>query len=190
MGHSGGDGGAQGAIARGIAMVLCGTLLEGVLVGAAQWLVLRGALRGISWQAWITATAAGAGAAWVLGVIPSVLMSQGQGGAPQPEMSDAAQLWLAALMGLLLGPILAVPQWLVLRRHLARAALWVPANAAAWSLGMVVVFAGMSRISFGGFALGVVLGVAASLAVAGAVVGAVHGAALVWLLRRRADGDA
>jgi uncharacterized protein (DUF1501 family) len=65
-------------------MVLAGTLIEGVSVGTAQWLVLRRTLPALGWRAWTLATAAG----------------------PSPAVVYA----LAALMGLVLGPVLGMPQ--------------------------------------------------------------------------------
>jgi hypothetical protein len=92
------------------------------------------------------------------------------------------QLVLAAGMGLLQGSILAVPQWRVLRRYVAGAGWWVPANSAAWAVGMVLVFQAVSSttwtLSVATFARPVAL-----LTLAGAAVGAIHGAVLVWLLR-------
>jgi hypothetical protein len=90
---------------------------------------------------------------------------------------------LAFLMGLVLGPILGFAQWLALRRFVAPAALWMPANALAWGFGMVVIFAGIDPATAGGFGPGTVMILAATLLCAGAVVGAVHGLALVWLVR-------
>jgi hypothetical protein len=88
---------------------------------------------------------------------------------------------LAAAMGVVLGPILGVPQWLALRQHARRAIWWIPANAAAWALGMPVVFVGAGSAPPGGL-LGLVATALLTAMVAGGVVGAVHGLALIWLV--------
>ena len=164
--------------------VLAGTLIEGTVVGTAQWLVLRKPLPRMRWRTWVLATGAGAFLAWTLGMLPSTLLSLGSGGGASPaEPGEATVLGLAFLMGLVLGPVLGVPQWLVLRRFVRRAALWVPANALAWGCGMVVIFAGIDLALGGDFSPGIVPILALTLACAGALVGAVHGLALVWLLR-------
>lgn len=85
-------------------------------------------------------------------------------------------------MGFVLGPILGVPQWLVLRRYLPKAGWWVLANALAWMCGMVVVFMGTNLIPPEGITLSVALMLLLFLVAAGAVVGAVHGLVLIWLL--------
>jgi hypothetical protein len=138
----------------------------------------------------VAATAVGAGFAWLLGVIPSTLMSLGeQGGeaatAAAPDMSGPPMLGLAALMGIVLGPVLGLPQWVVLRNYVSGAGWWVPAQSAAWALGMPLVFLAAGSIPEGTPLLVIVAIVAGTLALAGAVVGMVHGAALVWLARRR-----
>jgi hypothetical protein len=164
--------------------VLAGTLIEGTVVGTAQWLVLRGQLPRMRWRTWVLATGAGAFLAWTLGMVPSTLLSLGSGGGASPaEPGKATVLGLAFLMGLALGPVLGVAQWLALRRFVRRAALWVPANALAWACGMVVIFAGIDLALGGGFGAGIMPILALTLACAGALVGAVHGLALVWLLR-------
>ena len=88
-------------------------------------------------------------------------------------------------MGLALGAILGVPQWLVLRHYVLKAGWWVLANALAWMLGMVVVFIGTSFIPAGAIALQVALLLLLCIVAAGATVGAVHGLVLIWLLRSR-----
>jgi hypothetical protein len=176
-----------GAVPAAALAVLAGTVIEGSVVGTAQWLVLRRPLKQMRWRVWVLATALGACVAWTLGMLPSTLLfSDPDTGAAAPsEMSDLLIYALAALMGLALGPILGVPQWLVLRRHLPKAGWWVLANALAWMVGMVVVFMGTSFIPAEGITLPVALLLLLFVVAAGAVVGAVHGLALIWLLSLR-----
>jgi hypothetical protein len=140
------------ALATAGVMILAGTLVEGATVGTAQWLVLRRPLPRLRWRDWALATAAGACIAWTLGMVPSTLLAAtaDAGAAPSGEPSDALVYTLAAAMGLALGPILGVPQWLALRRHARRAGWWVAANAAAWAVGMPVIFAGVGVAVGGG----------------------------------------
>jgi hypothetical protein len=171
--------------------VVLGTALEGVVVGYAQWRVLRRPLAGLSRRSWIGATAVGAGVAWLLGMTPSTVMSllgeAAGAGAPAPSAQPpAVLLYLAAAgLGLALGPILASAQYVVLRRHVARAGWWMPANAAAWMLAMPLTFLGPSALAERGASVaGIAIALGAVIA-AGVVVGAVHGLVLVWLVARR-----
>ncbi len=168
-------------------VVLAGTFIEGTVVGTAQWLVLRRPLKSIKWRVWVLATAIGAFVAWTLGMIPSTFIFTGAdtGGASSAQMSDLMVYTLAAVMGFVLGSILGVPQWLVLRRHLPKAGWWVLANALAWMVGMVVVFGGINFIPSGGSTITIPLMLLLFLFVAGAAVGAVHGLVLIWLLHMR-----
>jgi len=170
-----------------LAMLVLGTF-EGVVVGWAQWLVLRTELPALAARAWIGFTALGAFTAWLLGMIPSTviqLVGMEEGGAP-PDLGAGERLAAAAVLGALLGLVLAVPQWWVLKRLLARAHWWVPANAAAWALGMPLVFAAAGSMPESAPVLVIAMTALAAIALAGAVVGAVHGAVLVWLLRAAA----
>jgi hypothetical protein len=178
------DAGPGTVLLGAFVAVLLGILLEGVVVGAAQSRVLAASLPALSGPAWIKATVVGAGVAWLLGMIPStvaalVMPGHSRGAAPVAEPSAALQYGLALLLGAVTGPVLGLGQWLVLRRHVARAGRWIPANAAAWAVGMVGIFMGMDRVPWQRGGLAVVLGVYLVCGGAGLVVGAIHG----WILR-------
>jgi hypothetical protein len=173
--------------------VALGTFFEGVIVGFAQWRVLRGPLPGVSRGSWVWATAIGAGVAWLLGMVPSTVASLvtaptvPNGGDAPPLSPDEPALGIvllaAAALGLVLGPVLASAQFVVLRRHVERAGWWIPANAVAWALALPLTYLGPSVMFDVGASL---LGVGILLACvvgAGAVVGVVHGWVLVRLLR-------
>jgi hypothetical protein len=176
-----------GAIPAAALGVLAGTLIEGSVVGTAQWLVLRRPLERMRWHVWALATALGAFVAWTLAMIPSTLLftSPDTGAAAPGEMSDLMIYTLAAAMGIALGSILGGSQWLALRHHLPKAGWWVPANALAWMAGMVVVFIGTSFIPAEGITWQIALLLLLFVVAAGAVVGAVHGLVLIWLLHQR-----
>ena len=172
-----------------VAAVLLGILLEGVLVGIAQSRVIRASFPAITAAGWITATMLGAGAAWVLGMVPSTvaaLLSTGSaaGAAPPTHPTALVQYGLALLLGAVTGPVLGVGQWLVLRRHVTRAGRWIGANAVAWGLGMVLIFVGMDQLPWGRGDILLVLGVYGICGAAGLLVGAIHGWVLRDLLRR------
>lgn len=165
--------------------ILAGTSIEGLIVATAQWLVLRQPLSQLSWRTWALVTALGAFIAWTLGMIPSTffLTRAHSGATGSAQMSEFVIYGLAALMGLVLGPVLGVPQWLALRRYVQKASWWVLANAIAWAFGMMVVFIGMHVVLRDGFHPGMLTILLLFLLVAGGTVGAVHGIALVWLIQ-------
>jgi hypothetical protein len=166
----------------GLAIVL-GTA-EGLIVGLAQGLVLKQRLPQLGLNRWVPATAAGAFLAWVLGMLPSTAMDLGQQGAaaPPPDIPDIVNYLMAIVLGAVAGPILASVQWLVLRRHIARAWRWIPANALAWMVGMPVIFIGPGVISVEMSPLVIGLVVLVTVGLAGAAVGAIHGYVLVRFL--------
>lgn len=182
--------GAGAVVLGAVLAVVLGTLLEGTLVGYAQAHVLSARLPTLSPRRWIAATSLGAGIAWTLGMVPSTvaalahLPSEPAAAGPAPaELPTGPMLLLAALLGALLGPVLALPQWRVLRQFVPRAWRWLPANAAAWVVGMVIVFAGMHEVVWSRSVPATVDAVFSICAVAGLWVGAVHGTVLVRLLR-------
>jgi hypothetical protein len=185
----GGDASVAGVLAGAAAAVILGTLLEGVVVGAFQAGALRGPLPGLSRRAWIVATAIGAGAAWLLGMIPSTLMALAGHGetvaaGPPVEPPMLMQLGLAALLGLVLGPVLALPQWRVLRPQVSHAGRWIWANALAWAAGMPVIFACMDLLPWESGGPRLYAGLVLVATVAGALVGSIHGRVLLGMLPR------
>lgn len=179
-----------GILLSALLVVIGSTILEGAAVGYGQWLVLRRLIPELRWQSWLVATAIGAFIAWTLGMIPSTLMnlaesSSATASAGGVDMGIGVMLLLAVGMGLVLGPILAWPQWLVLRRYLDRAIWWIPANALAWAAGMAIIFAASSSVSEGSLTWVIVATVLVSLMIAGAAVGAIHGLALLWMVHNQ-----
>jgi hypothetical protein len=177
--------GVAAILGGALAAVLLGTLLEGVLVGLFQERVLRQRLPTPRRGAWVLATAAGAGLAWLLGMVPSTLMALGANESPGPapqEPGALVQYGLAMVMGLVAGPILGLAQWTVLRRRVSGAGRWLWANALAWGVGMPVIFMGMDLVPWNGPFVLVALSLYLVCGVTGVVVGAIHGRVLVRLL--------
>jgi len=172
------------ALAFAAVFILLGAF-EGAIVGVAQRQVLRTLLPSV--RGWVLATVVGAMVAWAAGMVPSTVISvvhQGVAAAPGPpaEPPIFVVLLLAAGLGAVAGPILAAFQWLSLRRAVSgRAWLWLPANAAAWAMGMPVIFLGAQANEVASSAVGIAASVAFAIFVAGAVVGAVHGRVLLLL---------
>jgi hypothetical protein len=168
-------------------MVVLPAILEGGVVGLAQWHVLKGELERLSGRRWIFATVLGALVAWILGMIPSTVMSlqEATENIEPPDVGTGLVIGFAFLMGLALGPILAFFQWRVLRGHLPRAGWWIPANAAAWGAGMTIIFAGAGSLPDGASPAQIAGVIALSCLAAGAAVGAIHGLVLIGLLRER-----
>jgi hypothetical protein len=175
-------------VASSALLVAISTVLEGGTVGLAQWLVLRRVLNGLRPRAWIGATMLGALTAWLLAMIPVTAMSLREtgGDAAPADLPFLAVLGLAFLLGAVLGPVLALFQWRVLRLHLPAAWWWMPAHSAAWAAGMVVIFAGAGAVPEGAGVTVIAIVMAITCLAAGAVVGAIHGLVLVRLLRLRA----
>lgn len=157
--------------------------LEGAALGFTQWLVLRHYIRHVGW--WILATTIGAIVAWLVGIKVSVLLLlvffDGSIANPLPAALLGAVFWL----GVWVGAVLGLAQWLVLRTHVRRGALWVLANAIAWGLGLPIAFFSANLVQVGEFGTETVMVGVATGATVGTVIGAVTGAALLWLLKPR-----
>jgi hypothetical protein len=176
-----------GVLLMAAGSIFLGTVLEGVMVGLLQWRVLRDALPALPRRSWVTATALGALIAWLLGMIPSTIMSLAASDAASAAPASEPPQWLvyvlAAGMGFVLGPVLATPQWVVLRRYVRRAGWWILANALAWALGMAILFVGTSAIPEGPIPPAVIALLVLCVFGAGAAVGAMHGLFLIRLVR-------
>jgi hypothetical protein len=158
--------------------------IEATFVGLAQWWAMRPCFPSIGRFEWWRATFIGALIAYVLGYLPSTLMSMGEATASNAPMAEPAEwivLLLAAGLGAVGGAVLSFVQWLVLRRRVERAGLWIPANMLAWAFGMPLIFWGIDMAFRLPEIWQSVLFMAGTLFAAGAVVGAIHGLFLVRL---------
>ena len=172
------DGLAQ-VIFGGLAVVAVSTV-EGTAVGIAQWTVLRTTFRRLAARAWILATIAGAIVAWGAGMTIGALAGDALA-ANDVDMPIAGAL----VIGAAAGAILAGPQWLALRRAEIDAPWWIPAHAFAWSVGMVVAFAGVAALPSSAAVVFTVIAMAGTGVGMGALVAAVTGLALVDAARAR-----
>jgi hypothetical protein len=173
------------AAAVAVPAVLAAGVVEGVLLGWGQARVLTTVVPALRRRQWIAATVAGAVLAYVMGLAPSTFATVWQSWATATSTPVAVAVLLGAA---LLGSI-GFTQWLVLRRHVARAGWWVPATAAAWLAGLTLFLAFATPLWHPGQALVmvIVIGVAGGLLMAVAMA-AVTGAALCVLVLRPAAG--
>ena len=172
------------SILLSFAVAVLSGAVEATFVGLAQWWAMHPWFPAIERFPWWRGTLVGALLAYVLGYLPSTLMSMGEAGAPSAAVAEPPQwvvLLLAAGMGAVGGAVLSFAQWLAMRGRVERAGIWIPANMLAWLFGMPVIFWGID-LAFKMTALWQsVLVMAVMLFAAGAVVGWIHGLFLVRL---------
>lgn len=113
------------------AVIVAGAI-EGVLLGAAQWLVLRSELPRLTLARWAGLTVVGVVAAYPLGMLPSVLYESWS------QWPFVAQVLLIAGVGLCVLFTIGAAQWVELRHHLDRAGRWILGTAAAWGTALAV----------------------------------------------------
>ncbi len=127
----------QRAPAVVLAALVAAGALEGLVLGVAQSRVLHREFFGFARRDWAVLTSAAAAFAWLVGMLPSTFYSTWS------TWPLVATIPVATLSGILVLGSIGGAQWFVLRRHVARAWIWVPANAAAWCAGLLV-FAGIT----------------------------------------------
>ncbi len=177
--------GTMTSILLSFAFAVASGSIEATFVGLAQWWAMRPWFPSIERFPWWRGTMIGALIAYVLGYLPSTIMSMGEAAAsssaPIVEPPQWVILLLAAGMGAVGGVVLSFAQWLVMRGKVERSGLWIPANMLAWTFGMPVIFWGID-IAFKMPAIWQsVLLMAGTLFIAGAIVGGIHGLFLVRL---------
>jgi hypothetical protein len=165
------------------ALTVASGAIEATLVGLAQHWAMFPWFPVITRLAWWRGTLIGALLGYVLGYLPSTLMSMGQTATQtaQVEPPQWLTLLLAAGLGAVAGALLSFAQWLVLRRKVSRAGIWIPANMLAWACGMPVIFWGMDLAFKQSQLWQSVLIIAGAILLAGLVVGAIHGRFLILM---------
>lgn len=155
-----------GDLDLGLARVIA-PLFAGVLVGFAQWLVLRGYLTNSS--DWVLA----GGASWAAAFVVGLFIIQ--------NLAGSTLAGLAAY--LLFGVIVAAIQWPVLRREIPNILSWILANMVGWALGFGASQVLISALFSADF-YNQALVTAVSSGVSGLVAGACTGLALVWIVQK------
>jgi hypothetical protein len=180
-----GDQQSMAAILIAFLVAVASGAIEATLVGLAQWWAMHPWFPMIHRKAWWLATLIGALVAYVMGYMPSTLMSLGeqttQAQTPMAEPAQWVVLLLAAGLGAAGGAVLSFAQWLTMRKKVAHASVWIPANMLAWMVGMPLIFWGIDNAQKLSGLFWVILFMAGVLLLTGLVVGAIHGAFLVRL---------
>lgn len=142
---------------EGAIVVVLAWTLGGVLAGLGQWLILRRLVQGAGW--WIPTAILVLLIAGLAFFSLGIVLRTSVGDAPDrlsweecerlrllppdikpPEMSDVGPVWPGAILGGILGCLYSLHQWRLLRRWVPRgASLWIPVNALAWALIVVVL---------------------------------------------------
>jgi hypothetical protein len=150
----------------GLARIIA-PLFAGLLVGFAQWLILRGYLTRCS--DWVLA----GGASWAAAFAIGLFIIQ--------NLTGSSLVGLIAY--LLFGLIVAIFQWPILRREIPNIWSWILANVIGWTLGFYVsqIIVGLL---FSPDFYSQALVTAISSGVSGLVAGALTGLALVWIVRQ------
>ena len=155
-----------GYVQYGIARVVV-PLLAGLLLGVAQWLVLRGYVNGS--QDWILNHIGG----WVVGYSLGLFVIQALAGFP-----------LGTLIGFILfGVIVALFQWPVLRREIPHLLTWIVANVVAWALGAFVSQIVAASL-FENAQPSLLVSTSVTVGTTGLVAGAITAIALIWIVRQ------
>jgi hypothetical protein len=150
----------------GLARVLV-PLLTGLLLGLAQWLVLRPYIA--QSHDWILNHAAGWVAGYTLGLFVVQLL---------------AKTTLGLLLGYVaFGAIVALFQYPALRREIPHLSIWLAANVLGWTLGAYLSQLAASLL-FRGALPDTFASVLVSVGVTGLVAGALTALALIWIVRQ------
>lgn len=164
-------------------LFVAGSLLAGPSLAVAEWGLLRERFPPLRKASWILATATGTQVAWVLGSIPTLLLSLGSEGPTRLLQPDVWVIYLLAVgLGAVLGVLVSLPQWAVLRPLVPHTGIWIAGTVAGWGAALFLLVVGLGLLSpdgSGGAGPVVLLAVSAA---AGAGLGAVQGAVVLpWL---------
>ncbi|MBD0301416.1 MAG: hypothetical protein ICV85_04315 [Tolypothrix sp. T3-bin4] len=151
--------------------------IGGVAIGLAQWFVLKQRFSGIWW--WILASAIG----W--GLLGSLKFGALGWVAPK-VISIPVRVIYGTMDGAMVGALIGVGQWLVLKKKSQRAGRWILASTVGWSIGLAfgwTVGAVLRKV------MGIFLGEVVGLALGWVVVAAITGVALCHVTERAATEE-
>lgn len=112
---------------QSLAMLAVVGAVLGIILGLAQWLVLR--VRIPRCGSWMPATAIGSAIGWSIGLMANLIII-GEG----PDGLEMV-LW-GLVLGSAIGAALGLAQWVVLKRFTASANAWLLASLLGWAVGL------------------------------------------------------
>ena len=170
-----------------VAAFMVGFGIVAAVAGIMQWLVLRRHLSAA--ESWLVASATGGAIGGALGFASWVIVGRDEFGV----VSFSQETLTVAFT--VVGAIVGIAQWLVLRGQVYRAGLWVLISTLGWAMGQAASGpAGrlgeslFYRLAFGietvrdGFLP--IAGFVVGFPLFGLLTGAITGVAMVWLLRQ------
>lgn len=167
-----------------LCMVAAGAL-EGALLGALPGAMLRRIFPGFPVARFTLATVAVAMLAWLVGMLPSTLVSDAAPAGPVTEPALLDVVAVSAFGGAAGGALIGLAQWAVMRAHVPRAGRWIVATSLGWALALPLdMLAGMLPSEGDGW-VGI-LGTALAFGLgAGVVVALPTGLLVIDMLRER-----
>lgn len=165
-------------------------ILKGIILGFAQWLVLRRYIRNPIW--WVLATTVGALLGWLMILVASNLTALAFAFAAN-QLSTATLLIGILILGAFVGTVMGFTQGLVIlayfRTNIQQVVYWINTNALAWALSLAIGFFGSDIKKLDKFSLEAIQIKFSTGATMGIVTGIITGMALIHLsrlpLRRR-----
>ena len=161
-------GGAVPSQTQVLGSMLALGVLEGLIVGLAQWRAIRTRLSADMKLPWVVSTAWGFASGWLFAAISSP-------GESAVDLNSTWALIVAGVNGLLLGSTIGGMQAWCLRHRLRRPVLWVPVNMLAWMLSLVALKICQDLIATGTDSLQFAIKNALASLIGGFVVGAITG---------------
>jgi len=107
--------------------------LEGLVLGALQAQVLHTVRPSMERSRYVVATTVAVTSSWALGMVASVWE-------PEGELASFEVGATVALFGAVLGALIGLAQWLVLRRD-STTRWWIPASMLGWTCGSLTTWA-------------------------------------------------
>lgn len=114
-------------------LVLAG-IGEGLVLGYAQSRLITKHFKKIKATHWTLTTAFGAGIAWIIGMLPSTFFDY-INNIPLPVI-----LPIAVILGSILLLSIGYMQYLLLKKHVLNAHIWIWGNILAWVAGLTTLF--------------------------------------------------
>lgn len=146
------------------AVTAVGGFGEGAVLGAFQSFVLKKYVKDFASSRFIIYTALAAVIAWLLGMTPSTLHIE--------IWPVSLIIFFAVGASIIFLLSIGTAQWLVLRRYFENALWWIPVNALAWPIGVLVPVVTISLVPdnsspvlfvvagiIGGYLMGVLVGI-------------------------------
>lgn len=153
---------------------------EGLIIGYIQWKSLSRVLLHFKPIPWIATTTISAIAGWLLFLPPAIMLISFL--TKSSLINNYYSILYTALVGILFGTLMGVPQFIFIRKFYKNAFVWILANVFGWMFSFLIIYSAILMLTDSGLYIYNLSLILISCVLSGLIQGLITGTSLHFLM--------